>query len=146
VLEDLISFSDLLFGADSPRSAPGMLPPGSGLSKNGVISYHPVDDGPQPGSSRTRIQISAPGEDIPLGLTEDTENGASNTLVNPESITRPALLQRTSSESSRWQSWTPDDELTLLFPSSLIPDTIREAVGEDIHVNDTVIADIRSAR
>jgi hypothetical protein len=75
VLEDLITYSDLvsarattvvllnfdhadtpqLFSAEEPV-APA-LPPGSALSRSGVMSYHAIDDGPQPGSSRTRIRI-----------------------------------------------------------------------------------------
>ncbi|WVQ81563.1 hypothetical protein IAT38_003687 [Cryptococcus sp. DSM 104549] len=79
VLEDLITFSDLLFAAESPIQAPNVLPPGSALSRSGVISYHPVDDGPIPGSSRTKIKISQPGEtprETPSGTPKDTPGGS----------------------------------------------------------------------
>jgi hypothetical protein len=53
-----MAFSDLLFNNDTPPQAPKVLPPDSALSRNGILLYDTSDDGPQPGSSRTRVDIT----------------------------------------------------------------------------------------
>ncbi|KAK8843370.1 hypothetical protein IAR55_007027 [Kwoniella newhampshirensis] len=148
VLEDLITFSDLLFGVDSPIQAPNVLPPGSALSRNGVLSYHPVDDGPQPGSSRTKIKIYQP-EDIPTSTPGDTpvrSSSASSLSSLGHDTLGPSQLDDASNglveQSHPVTSFTPDEELHLLFDPRLVPPSLRRAMPEDVHVRPLSVTDL----
>ncbi|KAK4686696.1 glucosamine-phosphate N-acetyltransferase, partial [Tremellales sp. Uapishka_1] len=115
VLEDLITYADLLFGDEAISQAPTVLPPGAALSRNGVLSYYPPEDGLQPGSSRTRVRVS---------------NSASR---NPPS----SLPLRSSEEAQPTVSppvFTPDSKLDLMFDPMLIPATMKSSLPPDLHV------------
>jgi len=139
VLEDLITYSDLLFSEISEPQAPTLLPPGSGLSRTGVISYHPVQDGPHPGSARTRVQIvnadttaisASPVQPRPSAVhVEEPGQIASGSgaviTVDPPLSPATSMLKR---------SFTEDNQLELLFDPGLIPASMREGLQEDYHV------------
>ena len=136
----LLTDPSQLFGSDSPIQAPTLLPPGTGLSRNGVISYHPVNDGPQPGSSRTRFQITSPGEtpqDSPIRDAPLTSSPPRVTLDASALQPVTAMGDPTGNPEPITPShaFTRDDELDLLFDPKRIPMGMREAVGSDLHVN-----------
>ncbi|ORY26225.1 hypothetical protein BCR39DRAFT_560615, partial [Naematelia encephala] len=147
VLEDIITYSDLLFGAESPSQAPGTLPPGSALSRSGVLSYHPIQDGPQPGSARTRVEIVNPGEQ-PLSMEQTlTPSSGSKTTesVIPDIRTDLApvvpAFQRTPS-SMPDPEFTPDDQLELLFDPKIVPASLKDALGADYHARPLASTDL----
>jgi hypothetical protein len=149
VLEDLITYSDLvrhrtqgqadlqLFSAEEPV-APA-LPPGSALSRSGVLTYHPIDDGSQPGSSRTRIQILDTSKMTPSAVGVPEEGGKRLTVpeMSTSATTSATMTPLASSviaeESVPLRSFTTDDDLELLFDPSIIPPSLSE-IGEEYHV------------
>ena len=86
VLEDLITYSDLLFSEISEPQAPTLLPPGSGLSRTGVISYHPVQE----------VRI----------LDLHVQGFKSSMLIRPLSLLHPSNLDQV-----RFMSRNPDRSL-----------------------------------
>ncbi|WWC91300.1 uncharacterized protein L201_006243 [Kwoniella dendrophila CBS 6074] len=136
VLEDLITFSDLLFGVDSPVIAPTALPPAPALSRSGVLSYHPVDEGPQPGSSRTKIKISQPTEDSnnikSSPVISDSSSDAAPTTNEPGTARPPAVPH--FHDNTEMNVFTPDDKLDLLFSPTHIPSSMRLGLPDNVHV------------
>ena len=140
VLEDLITYSDLLFSEISEPQAPTLLPPGSGLSRTGVISYHPVQDGPHPGSARTRVQIvnadttaisASPVQ--PRSSAVHVEEPGQIASGSGAVITVDPPLSPAASMPKR--SFTEDDQLELLFDPGLIPASMREGIPDEYHVS-----------
>jgi hypothetical protein len=126
VLEDLITYSDLLFSEVTEPQAPSLLPPGSGLSRSAVISHHPVHDGPHPGSSRTRVQIvNADTTVLQTSPVEQTPESVNITVNPPMSSPESTMPKR---------KYTEDDRLKLLFDPGLIPVSMRDGLSEDYHV------------
>lgn len=148
MLEDLITYSDLLFSEMTEPQAPNLLPPGSSLTRTGAVSFHPVEDGPRPGSSRTRVQIvnadttsihqsqpPTPVDQIksPEVYTQEptAENSAGDEaliVVDPPSTAEPG-------SSIPKRSYTQDDQLELLFDPGLIPASMREDLPDEYHVS-----------
>ncbi|OCF40236.1 hypothetical protein I317_05929 [Kwoniella heveanensis CBS 569] len=145
VLEDLITFSDLLFGVDSPAVAPTALPPGPALSRSGVLSYHPVDEGLQPGSSRTKIKISQPGS-APAQGQSGGQTPKSALGTNEPGTAKPATVAQMEEPLSNMvggrNGFTPDDQLDLLFDPKHIPATLRDGLPEDVHVRPLASTDL----
>ncbi|WWD21112.1 hypothetical protein CI109_105593 [Kwoniella shandongensis] len=142
VLEDLITFSDLLFGIDSPIQAQSVLPPGSTLSRSGVISEHPVVDVPQPGSSRTKIKIYQSGEtETPKDTPKGSPSASSLSSLGHETV-GPRNGNTNTEESQPIATFTPDKELDLLFDARLIPPVLRRALPEDLHVRPLSLTDL----
>ena len=98
-----------------------------------------MQDGPHPGSARTRVQIvnadttaiSSSTERIrhihveePGQIASDSESGAV-IRVEPPLSPDTTLLKRT---------FTEDNRLELLFDAGLIPASMREGLPEDYHV------------
>jgi hypothetical protein len=159
VLEDLITYSDLvsalptkvvlhsfnradtpqLFSAEEPV-APA-LPPGSALSRSGVMSYHAIDDGPQPGSSRTRIRIVNPDETEPAASsTEDgVDAAAADTTAKVPAAS--ALLAAEGPSAAPPVAHTPDDDLDLLFDPALVPPSLKN-LGSEYHVSSIPIVPV----
>lgn len=151
LLEDIITYSDLLFGAEDMPHASALLPPGVALSRAGVISFHPVDDGPQPGSSRTRYKVVDPTEHPttlgpggtsasatpPEGAVErsigDLQGQQPVVMEEPDSAIVAADVNSAPSSAGR-SAFTPDEELDLLFDPSFIPQNLRDSLGSDLHV------------
>lgn len=141
-MEDLITYADLLFSEVTEPQAPSLLPPGSGLSRTGVISYHPIQDGPQPGSSRTRVQIvNADTTALPISPVEvaarnmDTSHrgeGGATIVVDP-----PMASPEETTDPKR--PFAQDGQLELLFDPGLIPASMRDGLLEDYHVRHIVI-------
>jgi hypothetical protein len=154
LLEDMITYTDLLFGAEDMPQASALLPPGTALSRSGVISFHPVDDGPQPGSARTRYKVDDPGEPTtvlptrmesifalsPEGAGLRTNGDVTgqqanviggNKSMNAITKAEPITAAKSASESP----FTPDEELDLLFDPSFIPQSLRDSLGPDLHVS-----------
>ncbi|KAL7421481.1 hypothetical protein Q5752_004368 [Cryptotrichosporon argae] len=121
------------------EQAPGVLPPGTALSRSGVKSYHPVDDGPHPGSSRTRIRIVNLNDDSPAASQVDlTSSPASSRRAGVEKSV-PALAVTSPKEFGNTRTlpvlpFTPDHALVPLFDPDLIPSTLKSGVGDDLHV------------
>lgn len=151
LLEDIITYSDLLFGAEDMPHASALLPPGVALSRAGVISFHPVDDGPQPGSSRTRYKVVDPTEHpttlVPGGTSAsatplegaversigDLQGQQPVGMEEPDSAIAAADVNSAPSSPGR-SAFTPDEELDLLFDPSFIPKNLRDSLGSDLHV------------
>lgn len=119
--------------------APTLLPPGTGLSRNGVLSYHAVMDGPQPGSSRTRVQIITPDDKPPqfTAQTAQSDELAENVIQSspptlPEIPTGTPFKHPQSSMPA--PQFTENDELDLLFDPKLISPAMHETVGSHLHV------------
>lgn len=150
MLEDLITFSDLLFSEMTEPQAPNLLPPGSGLSRTGVISFHPVDDGPHPGSSRTRVQI------VNADTTTIQRSPADQLVVSPEAMQGGTVATARSRQASGDEalivvdpparseepestmpkrSFTEDSQLDLLFDPGLIPASMRDGLPDEYHVS-----------
>ncbi|WRT68976.1 uncharacterized protein IL334_005958 [Kwoniella shivajii] len=143
VLEDLITFSDLLFRVDSPVVAPTAVPPGPALTRSGVLSYHPIDDGAQPGSSRTKIKISQaaqPNENKSSPIVSDLSLEGSPTTNDPGTVKPAAITQ--FGDSSSLGIFTPDDKLNLLFDPTIIPIKMRENVPAAIHIRPLSSSDL----
>ena len=98
-----------------------------------------MQDGPQPGSARTRVQIvNADTTAIPSSterirhihveepgqIVSDSGSGAIIT-VEPPLSPDTTMLKRTFAE---------DNKLELLFDPGLIPASMREGLPEDYHV------------
>jgi hypothetical protein len=140
MLEDLISFADLLFGQEDVQPAPGILPPGSALSRSGVISYHPVVDGPHPGSSRTKFRLGQPSDGKTMMTTSSSATslpalaaGSHNDAAAEEvQVVAPVIAQLEQAELQ--SALTPDEDLDLLFDPSSIPQTMRDEIGSAYHV------------
>ncbi|CAD6579224.1 MAG: hypothetical protein TREMPRED_002428 [Tremellales sp. Tagirdzhanova-0007] len=142
VLEDLITYSDLLFGADTPPQVPIVLSPNAG-----TVSL-------QPGSSRTRVQITAPSPNSHGSPTRTPqtpvirESPLRNTLPSLPftNISLPSTNMSNAVDESHSRpfapTFTPDAELDLLFNPSLIPSTMREAVGPEFHVRPLASTDL----
>ncbi|WWC64114.1 uncharacterized protein I303_106722 [Kwoniella dejecticola CBS 10117] len=146
VLEDLITFSDLLFGVDSPIVAPTALPPGPALSRAGVLSYHPIDDGPQPGSSRTKIKISQPtdpSDDVKAAspIISETSSDAAPTTNEPGTA-KPLALPQFDDPLVATEPFTPDDQLDLLFDAKHIPTGLRESLPDNVHIRPLSTTDL----
>lgn len=132
--------------------APNLLPPGSSLTRTGAISFHPVEDGPHPGSSRTRVQIvnadttalhQPPVDQITIPEVaareqepvdeQDTVREASGDsaqiVVDP-----PATMAEPETTMPK-RSFTQDDQLELLFDPGLIPASMREGIPDEYHVS-----------
>lgn len=139
LLEDLISYSDLLFGAEDIPAAPGVLPPGAALSRSGVKSYHPVADGPHPGSSRTKFKLLNPADQdaLPGSSSSASLSGlaqpADHALEAPTHELDADMAAETA--TAPVDALTPDDELDLLFDPEAIPQGMRDALGPDLHVS-----------
>nr|XP_019009767.1 uncharacterized protein I206_05327 [Kwoniella pini CBS 10737]OCF48548.1 hypothetical protein I206_05327 [Kwoniella pini CBS 10737] len=137
VLQDLITFSDLLFGAESPILAPTALPPGPALSRSGVLSYHPLDEGPQPGSSRTKIKIShstdqtSEAKASPI-ISEESSDAAPTT--NEPGTAKPLAIAQFGDTPIKEETYTPDDRLDLLFESKHIPANLRNDLPDGLHI------------
>lgn len=153
MLEDLITFSDLLFSEMTEPQAPNLLPPGSGLSRTGVISFHPVVDGPQPGSSRTRVQIVNADTTTIQGSPdqivvdpEATQGGTAATSKSREASGDGALIvvdppSRSAEPESTMpkRSFTEDGHLDMLFDAGLIPASMRDGLPEEYHVSLAIV-------
>ncbi|WVQ93286.1 hypothetical protein IAU59_000353 [Kwoniella sp. CBS 9459] len=160
VLEDLITFSDLLFGVDSPPVAPTALPPGPALSRSGILSYHPADEGLQPGSSRTKIKISQSateagagqaqgGGQTPksaLGLSPALSKSSSELVAgertNEPGTAKPAAVAQMEEPLLAGGELTPDDRLELLFDPKHIPSSLREGLPDEVHVRPLASTDL----
>ncbi|WVF65636.1 hypothetical protein IAT40_000367 [Kwoniella sp. CBS 6097] len=161
VLEDLITFSDLLFGVDSPPVAPTALPPGPALSRSGVLSHHPIDEGLQPGSSRTKIKISQPtsGPAPAQGVQGDSQTPKSALGLSPalsRSISelvegertdepgtaKPAVVAQMEEPLMAAGGFTPDDQLDLLFDPKHIPVSLKEGLPDAVHVRPLASTDL----
>ena len=153
LLEDLVDHSDLLFGFDDTTNAPTLFPPGAAFSRSGVISYHPVDDGPQPGSSRTRIQIVNPGQESTAvvqppsrrSIPDDTPamtdgETAVDPASEPQSTLTPVFEATTTTMST--STFTPDEELDLLFDPALIPPSVQASLPEHLHIRPLASTDL----
>jgi len=129
--------------------ASALLPPGTALSRAGVISFHPVDDGPQPGSSRTKYKVTdpaepvsdPPGESASLPLSQMGHGEPSMPVSHEREIrgleeTMPANAAHETHIRSATivPSFTPDEDLELLFDPSLIPQSMRDSLGPGLHV------------
>lgn len=141
LLEDLITYSDLLFGADDNGSAPAIFPPESALSRSGAISYQPVEDGLHPGSSRTKFMMVTPEEEKPeptpaaaiatlsaiptgvIGLGQSASKSMSPAHGAPGVVSMPP------------PTFTQDKQLDLLFDPKDIPQSLRDVIGSDFHVS-----------
>ena len=164
VLEDLITFSDLLFSDMTEPQAPNLLPPGSSLTRTGAISFHPVEDGPHPGSSRTRVQIvnadttSIHPSRLPIdqvvspettaqdyaqfraqaqAQAQERETGATRSTGRDNTIivVDPPSTPTAEPESTMpSRTFTRDDQLELLFDPGLIPASMREGLPDQYHV------------
>lgn len=129
--------------------APKLLPPGSSLTRTGATSFHPVEDGPHPGSSRTRVQIvnadttslhQAPQPSMSVDqirspevytqepIAERSTEDEALIVVDPPSTTEPE-------RNMPKRSFTQDDQLELLFDPGLIPASMREGLPEEYHVS-----------
>lgn len=151
VLEDLITFSDLLFSEMTEPQAPNLLPPGSGLSRAGAISFHPVEDGPHPGSSRTRVQIvnadttaiydspidaAAAQAQAEAGAKSREASGDSGDNANALIVVDPPATTIAEPESTMpKRSFTKDGQLDLLFDAGLIPASMRDGLPDEYHVS-----------
>ncbi|KAK6904389.1 hypothetical protein I203_105202 [Kwoniella mangroviensis CBS 8507] len=146
VLEDLITFSDLLFGVDSPVVAPTTLPPGPALSRSGVLSHHPIDEGPQPGSSRTKIKISQPpveSTDVKTSpIISDNSSNAAPTTNEPGTAKPLAVPQFADPDPVEIGVFTPDDKLDLLFDPKHIPKSMKEGLPDNIHIRPLASTDL----
>ncbi|WVW79250.1 hypothetical protein I302_101216 [Kwoniella bestiolae CBS 10118] len=146
VLEDLITFSDLLFGVDSPVVAPTALPPGPALSRSGVLSHHPMDEGPQPGSSRTKIKISQPTQDSndikTSPVVSDSGSEAAPTTNEPGTAKPLAVSQFAEADPVEMGVFTPDEKLDLLFDPKHIPQSIMVGLPENIHLRPLASSDL----
>ncbi|WVR09117.1 hypothetical protein IAU60_006179 [Kwoniella sp. DSM 27419] len=131
VLEDLITFSDLLFRVESPTLVPSAAPPGPALSRSGVLTRESADDKLRAGSSRTKITLSAAGTDDHSHQRAPPYDGA----VSSHSL---ANVSTDPSESP----FTPDDELELLFDPSLIPTSLRQQLPDGVHVRPLASTDL----
>jgi hypothetical protein len=142
VLEDLITYSDLLFSEMTEPQAPNLLPPGSGLTRTGAISFHPVEDGPHPGSSRTRVQIVNAD-------TTSLHRSPVDRVASPEVFAQEPVISRSADEAVivvdppsttkpestiPKRSFTRDEQLELLFDPGLIPASMRERIPDEYHV------------
>ena len=124
----MITHADALFSLDDVPHARGVLPPGSAITRAGNISYRPVEDGPKPGSSRTKIQILKPGEDKP----KSPKVGLQTPVFESEEPVMPV------------PTFTPDEELDLLFDPTIIPQSLRDAIGDAYHVSSAILMLLRS--
>lgn len=146
--------------------APNLLPPGSSLTRTGAISFHPVEDGPHPGSSRTRVQIvnadttSIHRSRSPLdqvtspeilaqahqereretGVARSMERERDNTVIVVDSPATPTAEPESTMPN---RSFTRDDQLEVLFDSGLIPASMREGLPDQYHVCLTYISPTR---
>lgn len=59
----------------------------------------------------------------PAGLAAGS--AAATMLVAPESVSQP---------SAEFEMFTPDDELDLMFEPGLVPDSMKDGLGEEYHV------------
>lgn len=130
-----------------------MFPPGAALSRSGVISYHPVDDGPQPGSSKTRFKLLSPSTEPPslpprrgvhaehlIDLNDEPEADSTDQhdLARPigdHDASAPPQIPTPIFERNNpimpVPEFTPDTDLELLFDPALIPTSFIEAVQAD---------------
>lgn len=126
VLEDLITFSDLLFGDDF-APAPAAVPLGvSAAAFPGAPHPRVPEDPRQPGSSRTKIQITSPNvtpERLPQAQDVSTSRAAGLPMPSPS-----------FEESITTATFTADVELDLLFDPTLIPSTLQDGVDDQYHV------------
>lgn len=128
-----------LFTETSENQAPTLLPPGSGLSRTGVISYHPVQDGPIPGSSRTKVQYVNPDEiqESPIEQRSGLHVDHAGDLPADQQVDgeQPSMLTRTGGEHTAPETeFTPDEKLDLLFDPGLIPANARAGLPAEYHV------------
>jgi hypothetical protein len=119
-----------------------------------VISYHPVQDGLIPGSSRTKVQYVNPGEiqdspveqrsglaDLPAataGVVGTPSSHAQGIANASQFATDPASSSIPPPQASIAQpeiDFTPDSELELLFDPSLIPASMRQGLSAAYHVS-----------
>lgn len=148
VLEDLITYSTLLFSEVSEPQAPNLLPPGSGLSRAGVISFHPVEDGPNPGSSRTRVQIvnadttalyQPPVDQVtsPEGISQELMAIRSRQVSGDDApiVVEPPTTSADPDSTIPKRTFTEDAQLDLLFDPGLIPASMREGIPDEYHVS-----------
>ncbi|WVQ75466.1 hypothetical protein IAR50_005091 [Cryptococcus sp. DSM 104548] len=144
VLEDLITYSELLFGADSPLQAPRVLPPDSGLSHSGVLTQDVGVDGPRPGTSRTKIRIAPDDGTLsetsarPVAERLNSGGHSSVTVTGQAEVTPVAEYGRGAARGV----FTPDEDLTLQFDPSLIPAFMREGLPENIHLRPLASTDL----
>lgn len=97
-----------------------------------------MQDGPHPGSARTRVQIvnadttaihASPIEQTGPTLAGEAQHGSRSgavITVNPPMASPDAGMPK--------RSFTGDDRLELLFDPGLIPASMRDGLQEDYHV------------
>ena len=100
-----------------------------------------MQDGPHPGSARTRVQIvnadttaisASPVAAQPRSSTGHVEEPGQIASGSGAMITVDPPLSPAASMPQR--SFTEDDQLELLFDPGLIPASMREGLQEDYHV------------
>lgn len=138
MLEDLITYSDLLFGADDNGPAPAIFPPGSALSRSGVLAPPAFEDSLHPGTSRTKFRMISPDTEKPDPVTENAaaliDDNAAGPSAVPASDATPEAT-RPSPTTIAPPSYTQDKQLDLLFEPSAIPQSMRDGIGSDYHVS-----------
>lgn len=106
-----------------------------------MISYHPVQDGPHPGSARTRVQIvNADTTAMPTSAVRQVRTIEGQHVEEPSQmapgsgavITVDPPINPATSMPKR--TFTGDDRLELLFDPGLIPASMRDGLQEDYHV------------
>lgn len=132
MLEDLITYSDLLFGADDNGPAPAIFPPGPALSRSGVLTMPPAEDPMHPGTSRTKVRMVSPDTEKPDPMLE-TGPAAAGPSADLSTDATPTAT-RTGAIKMAPPTFTQDKQLDLLFEPSAVPQSMREAIGSDYHV------------
>ena len=128
LLEDIINHSALLFGAEGPNTST------TGSPSDVTASQPDAGDGAKPGSSRTRIQIVAPGE----SAEHAPKPQASPTIIK----TTPTPMFESADPGMPAPTFTPDEQLELMFDPAVIPESMRDALGDAYHVSTRLRSDL----
>ncbi|EIW67032.1 hypothetical protein TREMEDRAFT_34219 [Tremella mesenterica DSM 1558] len=132
VLEDLITFSDMLFGGDP------VLPSGPQTTSDQGTRHALEDDG-RPGSARTKVQIISSQSSPERRRTELAP------VISPERIAGLPMASEipVAAENSILGSvFTPDEELDLLFDPGLIPQSMRDGLSAEYHIRPLASTDL----
>ncbi|ORX39052.1 hypothetical protein BD324DRAFT_618344 [Kockovaella imperatae] len=126
-LEDIISHADVLFSSEEPTLPPSSLSSGSTIAQRGNV-HQPADViSDIPGSSRTRIQI--------------TKSGGKSKPTSPQVVPQSPFFEGEQPVMPE-PTFTPDGELELLFDPTLIPQSLRDAIGDAYHVRPLASTDL----
>jgi len=114
LLEDLITYADVLFSAPTPPTLP--------IERQEESPIRP-ELGARAGSGHATLTISPPSGTPAQAAVNLNEEGYQN--FEPREFEEHTELVR---------EFTPDDKLDLLFDPDIIPDKMRAAGGDDLHV------------